>query len=36
MNDNEEIVAIPCNDHAIFFDEFFVPDERIGIAWKTD
>lgn len=36
MNDNEEIVAIPCNDHAIFFDEWGVLDERIGIAWKKD
>lgn len=36
MNNNEEIVAIPCNDHAIFFDEWGVLDERIGIAWKKD
>lgn len=36
MNDNEEIVAIPCNDHAIFFDDLGLPYERIGIAWKID
>lgn len=36
MNNNEEIVAIPCNDHAIFFDEWGVLYERIGIAWKKD
>lgn len=36
MNNNEQIVAIPCNDHAIFFDEWGVLDERIGIAWKKD
>ena len=36
MNDNEEIVAIPCNDHAIFFDDLGFPYERIGIAWKID
>ena len=36
MNNNEKIVAIPCNDHAIFFDEWGVLDERIGIAWKKD
>ena len=36
MNNNEQIVAIPCNDHAIFFDEFGVLYERIGIAWKKD
>lgn len=27
MNDNEEIVAIPGNDHAIFFDEWGVLEE---------
>ena len=36
MNNNEEIVAIPCNDHAIFFDDLGLPYERIGIAWKKD
>ena len=36
MNNNEEIVAIPCNDHAIFFDKWGVLYERIGIAWKKD
>lgn len=36
MTDNKEIVVIPCNDHAIFFDEFGVLRERIGIAWKKD
>lgn len=36
MNNSEEIVAIPCNDHAIFFDDFGLPYERIGIAWKKD
>ena len=36
MNNNEQIVAIPCNDHAIFFDELGVLYERIGIAWKKD
>ena len=24
MNNNEQIVAIPCNDHAIFFDKWGV------------
>lgn len=36
MNDNEEIVAIPYNDHAIFFDEYGILSERVGIAWKKD
>lgn len=36
MNNNEQIVAIPCNDHAIFFDKLGVLYERIGIAWKKD
>ena len=36
MNNNEQIVAIPCNDHAIFFDDLGLPYERIGIAWKKD
>lgn len=36
MVDNKEIVVIPCNDHAIFFDEFGILRERIGIAWKKD
>ena len=37
MKDNEEIVVtIPCNDHAIFVDKFGVLYERIGLAWKKD
>lgn len=36
MKDNEEIVAIPCNDHAIFVDEYGILSERVGIAWKKD
>lgn len=34
MKDNEEIVAIPYNDHAIFVDEYGILSERVGIAWK--
>lgn len=36
MKDNEEIVAIPYNDHAIFVDEYGLLSERVGIAWKKD
>ena len=37
MKDNEEIVVtIPCNDHAIFVDKFGVLYERVGIAWKKN
>ena len=36
MKDNEEIVAIPYNDHAIFVDEYGILSERVGIAWKKD
>lgn len=36
MKDNEEIVAIPYNDHAIFVDECGILSERVGIAWKKD
>ena len=36
MNNNAQIAAITCNDHAIFFDEWGVLDERIGIEWKKD
>lgn len=36
MKDNEEIVAIPYNDHAIFVDEYGLLIERVGIAWKKD
>ena len=36
MKDNEEIVAIPYNDHAIFVDEYGILNERVGIAWKKD
>lgn len=28
MKDNEEIVAIPYNDHAIFVDEYGILSER--------
>ena len=36
MKDNEEIVAIPYNDHAIFVDKYGILSERVGIAWKKD
>lgn len=36
MKDNEEIVAIPYNDHAIFLDEYGILSERVGLAWKKD
>ena len=36
MKDNEEIVAIPYNAHAIFVDEYGILSERVGIAWKKD
>ena len=36
MKDNEEIVAIPYNDHAIFVDKYGILSERIGIAWKKN
>ena len=36
MKDNEEIVAIPYNDHAIFVDEYGILSERVGIAWKKN
>lgn len=36
MKDNEEIIAFSCNDHVIFFDEFGILFERIGLAWKKD
>lgn len=36
MKDNEVVVTIPCNDHAIFVDRFGVLYERIGLAWKKD
>lgn len=36
MKDNEEIVAIPYNDHAIFVDECGILSERVGIAWKKN
>lgn len=36
MKDNEEIVAIPYNDHAIFVEEYGLLSERVGIAWKKD
>ena len=36
MKDNEEIVAIPYNDHAIFVDEYGLLSERVGIAWKKN
>ena len=36
MKDNEEIVAIPYNGHAIFVDEYGILSERVGIAWKKD
>lgn len=36
MEDNEVVVTIPCNDHAIFADKFGVLYERIGLAWKKD
>ena len=36
MKDNEEIVAIPYNDHAIFVDKYGILSERVGIAWKKN
>ena len=36
MKDNEKIVAIPYNDHAIFVDEYGILSERVGIAWKKN
>ena len=36
MKDNEEIVAIPYNDHAIFVDKYGILSERFGIAWKKN
>jgi hypothetical protein len=36
MEDNEVVVTIPCNDHAIFVDKFGILYERIGFAWKKD
>lgn len=36
MKNNEEIVAIPYNDHAIFVDEYGLLSERVGIAWKKN
>ena len=36
MKDNEEIVAIPYNDHAIFLDHYGILSERVGIAWKKN
>lgn len=36
MKDNDVVVTIPCNDHAIFVDRFGVLYERIGLAWKKD
>ena len=37
MKDNEEIVVtIPCNDHAIFVDKYGILSERVGIAWKKN
>ena len=36
MKDNEEIVALPSNDHAIFVDKYGILSERVGIAWKKN
>lgn len=36
MKDNEVVVTIPCNDHAIFLDHYGILYERIGLAWKKD
>lgn len=36
MEDNEVVVTIPCNDHAIFLDHYGILYERIGLAWKKD